>query len=347
VVHVLVGELGASVDTRAKHGVSPFQLSVWQNRLDICQVLVEEQGVDPAQVNDFDCGAIHWIGLCPSNLADGPNCEGELLLPLAKWLLTLPGVDFSIHQRQGHSAMHKAAWGGHVALLRWLRDEIGLLDEAQDFAGNYAADLADMANDERHTKVAEYLRRECSSARAQSCAVLGVSIESNADEVRKAYLVKAKQLHPDRLSEDTDAHYFDQVKQAYEHLTKESGVGKQSNPAHSLKLMLEVRGGDEKRELEEEDFFKARLIAVLLEYGDKGLDLSNVRRKWNQVWPGTPCPWDFEMVTEGQTKRKGILLDYILEHANDIVDIKRQDGPTLVVLKTVTQSQVAAVAAKG
>jgi ankyrin repeat protein len=36
----LMVELGADVDARAKHGVSPFQLAVWQNHLDVCKWLV-------------------------------------------------------------------------------------------------------------------------------------------------------------------------------------------------------------------------------------------------------------------------------------------------------------------
>lgn len=36
----LLVELGANVDIRAKHGVSPFQLAVWQNNLEICRWLV-------------------------------------------------------------------------------------------------------------------------------------------------------------------------------------------------------------------------------------------------------------------------------------------------------------------
>ena len=345
VARVLV-ELGATVDARAKHGVSPFQLAVWQNHLQICRYLVEEQGVDPAQLNDFDCGAIHWIGLCPTKAADGPLGQGELLLPIAQWLATLDGIDFTIRQRQGHSALHKASWGGHIALLRWLRDEFGFLDDAQDYAGNYAADLANMANDERHHEVARWLRRECSSARANSCAILGLAMDSHDDEIRKAYLSKAKQLHPDRLVDESEGDAFDEVRKAYEHLTKEEGVGKQANPAHSLKLMLELSSAaTEEKAFEEEDFFKARLIAVLLEYGDKGLDLSNVRRKWTQVWPDTPCPWD-QNEEKGQRKRKGIILEYIRKYAIDIVDIVSPNGTgsTLVVLKSFTQSQVAAAA---
>jgi ankyrin repeat protein len=92
----LLVELGAAVDAKAKYGVSPFQLAVWQNHLHICRYLVEEKGVDPAELNDFDCGAVHWIGLCPPKAADGPLGQGELLLPMVKWLQTLKGIDFTI-----------------------------------------------------------------------------------------------------------------------------------------------------------------------------------------------------------------------------------------------------------
>lgn len=101
----LLVELGAEVDVRAKHGVSPFQLAVWQNNLDICRWLVEEQGVEAAQVNEFDCGAVHWIGISPQSQNEG----GEGLLPLAKWLAEQPGVDFHKRQRQGHTPLHKVS----------------------------------------------------------------------------------------------------------------------------------------------------------------------------------------------------------------------------------------------
>lgn len=346
----LLVELGAAVDAKAKYGVSPFQLAVWQNHLHICRYLVEEKGVDPAELNDFDCGAVHWIGLCPPKAADGPLGQGELLLPMVKWLKTLKGIDFTIRQRQGHSPFHKAAWGAHIALLRWFRDEFGTLDDTPDYAGNYAADLAEMANDERHDEVARWLRRECSSARVKSCYILGVNPASNYEEIRQAYLRKAKQFHPDRNGDESMGPAFDELRQAYEHLTKENGVGKQTNPTHSLKLMLKVsNGATEVKALQQADFFQARLIAVLLEYGDNGLDLSNVRRKWSQVWPNTPCPWDEVQASAGRQRRKGVLLDYIRKYASDIVDVVSPSdgtGSTLVVLRSVTQSQVAAAASK-
>lgn len=122
----LLVSLGAKVDERAKHGVSPFQLAIWQNHLNICEWLVEEENVDPAQVNDFDCGAIHWIGICQVSRADFSTDEsvettdGSGLLPLAKWLARQTGIDFRKRQRQGHTALHKV-WT-LIAKMRGHRD---------------------------------------------------------------------------------------------------------------------------------------------------------------------------------------------------------------------------------
>jgi hypothetical protein len=241
---------------------------------------VEEQGVDPCQTNEFDCAAVHWIGISPQSRAQQ---GGAGLLPLVKWLAKQPGINFQHRQRQGHTPLHKAAWGGHIELIRYLRDEHGLLDDTQDDAGNYAADLADMANTTRHTQVALFLRQECNAAQTQSCAILGVPVGSSVSDIRKAYLAKARQVHPDRQHGCTNSD-FDAICRAYEHLTLENGNGSQSNPAHSLNLMLELSKVatnestfDGKSEMDDGDCFKARLIAVLLEYGDKGLDLRCVR----------------------------------------------------------------------
>ena len=146
-------------------------------------------------------------------------------------------------------------------------------------AGNFAADLADMANTPRHNRVAQFLRQECSGERANSCRILGVSLRATDAEIRKAYLQRAKEVHPDRQpgTQQEEEEDFSALQRAYQHLTLENGLGRQSNPAHSLKLMLENTGdpaADEKDESARPDvFFKARLLAVLLEYGDRGLDL--------------------------------------------------------------------------
>ena len=88
---------GADPDSRDSQEVSPFQLAVWQNQLEVARYLVERCGVDPTQLNVFACGAQHLLGTTPSERA-GP--EGVELLPTARWLRGL-GVDFHAVQRQG------------------------------------------------------------------------------------------------------------------------------------------------------------------------------------------------------------------------------------------------------
>lgn len=283
---------------------------------------VEDMGVDPTQSNEFGCGAAHWLGISPLGRAEDGG-----LVPLAIWLRAR-GVDFSLPQRQGHTALHKAAWGGHLPLLSHLRTVHGLLD-APDNAGNYAADLADMAATPRHARAALYLRASCGEEEVASRALLGVSAAASRGEIRAAYLEKARRTHPDKNGEG-----FRAVRRAYEHLALEDGVGKQKNPTHCEKLMLLATGGRPGQE----GLFKARLLAVVMEYGDAGLALSNVKKKWAQVWPNAPFP-----PTHGTHHKKGkSLAQYIIQNAGDVVDIKMvgDKGESRLVPKSTTRDRL-------
>ena len=362
----------ANVYARAKHGVTPFQLSVWQNHLPICRYLSENCGVNPSrEYNDFECGVVHWLGISPTERANYNSNEensyddGRDLLPLAEWLASQDGIDFTIKQRQGHSVLHKASWGGHMCLVQYLHEQHGIMDDTpDDAAGNYAADLADMGNTHRHDRIAQYLRRECSVHRLKSCEILGVSPSAKPDELRKAYLSKAKEVHPDRIGDDLERNKFQELQQAYIHLTETKGYGNQRNPAHSLNLMLKVaedndsvigtsKGDADTTPLASDDgasCFKARLLAVLLEYGDKGIDLSIIKKKWRQIWgPDEPFPSQYQEFrsksnTSSSTSKKIRqnkkipLSELLLEKAGDVVRIHG----TTVYPKNCFRAQVVA-----
>jgi hypothetical protein len=344
-VKILIAVFKANPTIKAKKGVTPFQLAIWQNHIHICKHLVQECGIVASEdVNEFGCGAIHWLGIVPyhrANVCDGDDCDdneagqdGEALMPLAKWLISQPNIDAYAKQNQGHSVLHKAAWGGHLTLVRYLHEQFDMYDNCTDVAGNYAADICDMMHTKRHDKVALYLRRECSIERQESLRVLGLQGQENitTEEIRKAYLEKAKVFHPDSQNRERNSekhnkkHDFNSVRKAYEHLTNGGIATKQKNPSHSIELLLEMQSANSTTHANldntqgGDDLFKARLLAVLLEYGDKGLNLSNIPSKWNQIW-GPDAPLD--TFFDGGKRRPGALLKMIRSCAIDVVKIVR------------------------
>lgn len=352
---------GANPHVKAKHGVTPFQLAVWQNHLPVCQYLVDHCGVIAAnEVNDFDCGPVHWLGIAPTERA---NCgiagsevtytDGRDLLPLAQWLAAQPGMDFRKKQRQGHSALHKASWGGHLALVQYLHEAFDMMDDDPDRAGNYSASLADMAQTARHDQVAMYLRTKCSVERRKCCALLGIPVTAAKADVRRAYLQKAKELHPDKqeqqqLDVHVDNNMFQELHRAYQHLTNEEGRGTtQRNPSHSLHLMLQVAASKtgEANVNTNDSCFKAKLMAVLLEYGDKGMDLSNIKKKWNQVWGEQFPDVESNKLSSSQKKHASSLSEFLLEKAADVIRLERDpdNGKMTVFCKKCSQANVAGV----
>ncbi|KAL7575558.1 hypothetical protein ACA910_020134 [Epithemia clementina (nom. ined.)] len=343
-------EQGANVNpTEAHHGVTPFHLAVWRNHLDICKWLIDDLDVDAGQSNVYGCTAIHWLGLIPLSCLRAN--EGSDILDLAKWLSQLSNVDVYAKQQQGHSALHKAAWGGHLVLCKYFHEVHGMYDDSPDEAGNYGADLADMGG---HHTVAKYLREHCSSETLASCHVLGLRIDQRYDRhaIKVAYHTAARLLHPDRAvrlasgsseealsAKNRRVRDFATLTKAYRHFMDEGGVGSQCNPKHDLPLLLtsfdsilargveietaaaaassSAGGGTGKhtciRNSERRgDRFASQLTAVVLEYGNKGLDLSNLRKKWRQLWPETDFP----------APRKGSLKSWLERHASHVVSVQ-------------------------
>ena len=324
-------------------GVTPLQLAVWQNRLDVVRYLVERNALVGNhdvifERNGFNCGLMHWIGLVPQkrwgiNLSDGDefgsengaSCDdGTGVLPLARYLHSL-GVTYEStpanSNTQGHTPMHKAAWGGNLPLIRYFRDEHGAYDSLQDQAGNYCADIAKMRG---NAEVHRWLLDHGSLDRRESYRVLGLDEGASDEEVRKRYHELARRRHPDKqhrmatndgggdggdekIASDDERWDFLRIKEAYEHLTKEGGVGKQQNPKYSDVKLLEAQknfdgDGCDGNKSNDDDLFLARLAAVLSDYGEEGFPVSLIARRWNQIWPDRPFPTPDEYIIEWKAK---------------------------------------------
>ncbi|KAL7518723.1 hypothetical protein ACHAWX_003534 [Stephanocyclus meneghinianus] len=318
--HLLISKYHADPHPKCGRGaVTPLQLAVWQNRLSIVQYLVEVNSVEGKQIvferNGFNCGLMHWIGLVPTkrwggDSCNGTECSGRLddgsgVLPLARYLHSL-GISYdSIPTNcntQGHTPCHKAAWGGNLALIQYFRDEHGVYDTLQDEAGNYCADIAKMRG---NMDVHKWLLEHGSGDRAESYTILGLKDGADIETVKRRYWELAREHHPDKkpwqnLENKCHADSFIRIKAAYEHLTKENGIGKQKNPKYDELKLLEhsfsVRDGDN------EDLFIARLLAVISDYGDQGFPVSLISRRWNQIWPDRPFPTDYIIIKTPRCK---------------------------------------------
>jgi ankyrin repeat protein len=344
---LLIERYGANPHPKCgRGGVTPLQLAVWQNRLDVVKFLIQKNGTHVTKErNDFNCGLNHWLGLiprkrwCSSSAAaggggggggggssrkrddDATAChnsdeqhndddDGSGVLPLARYLHTL-GISYEStpdnSNTQGHTCNHKAAWGGNLPLLKYFRNEHGVYDTIQDAAGNYCADIAKMRG---NMDCYQWLLEHGSGDRAESYKVLGLDVGVGMDIVRRRYMELAKLNHPDKAAQyyDTDndekkddvVDDFIKIKQAYDHLTKQNGIGTQKNPKYDELRLLECQkkmkddgGGDDDDYDDDDDLFVARLIAVITDYGEKGFPVGLLSRRWNQIWPDRPFPTEY------------------------------------------------------
>ncbi|CAK9078561.1 Ankyrin-3 (ANK-3) (Ankyrin-G) [Durusdinium trenchii] len=268
----------------ARDEVSPLQLAVWQNHLETSRWLVERAGADPLQRNRFGCSVAHWLSQAPRERA------GAVILRRSKITATTVFT----------KPLGRVIWNSADGC------EIG------DHAGNFAADLAQMA---KHFTLATWLRQEMSTAKLSSCRRLGVPETASPEAIREAYLQLVRSHHPDSRHCHDEGEEFSRLHQAYRHLTRDHGCGAQSNPRH------EQYGHEGDVEAQTEmQMFKSRLLTVIGEFGEKGLPLSSLRKKYAQVWSGSalPEPKDFGL-------RKGCGLLEMLRHvAGDVLVVEMQ-----------------------
>ena len=140
----LVGK-GLDPDVRTRDGTRPLHWAVWQGHLNVCELLLAARA-DLHATNSFGCNAIQWAA--QTDASDG--------LLVCRWLVRR-GLDVTILNCNGHSALHKAAVKGRRAVCEWLlSDEVGLgaAHLRPDGDGNTPSLMARL---EGHAELAEWL----------------------------------------------------------------------------------------------------------------------------------------------------------------------------------------------
>jgi DnaJ-class molecular chaperone len=96
-------------------------------------------------------------------------------------------------------------------------------------------------------EVHQWLLEHGSGDRAESYEILGLEVGADMEAVKRRYWKLAREQHPDKRQQSllddcnyiSDNESFMRIKAAYEHLTKENGVGKQRNPKYEEVKFLE------------------------------------------------------------------------------------------------------------
>ena len=107
IIRYLVSEQGVPVDARTSEGTTAFALACWKGHLNAMRWLAENGKCSPGAVNTFGCNAAMWC------------VQGEANIDACEYVHSL-GVSFRLLNRNGHSAVHKAAQRGRRDICAWL-----------------------------------------------------------------------------------------------------------------------------------------------------------------------------------------------------------------------------------
>ena len=108
-----------TVDERSGDGTTPFHLACFGGHLVAVRYLLNH-GADPRARNDWGCSAAHWVGL--SSFSE--TTTREEVWALCR-VIQSHGVSFVETQKQGHSALHKAAQRLNMHVIEWMGDASG------------------------------------------------------------------------------------------------------------------------------------------------------------------------------------------------------------------------------
>jgi ankyrin repeat protein len=109
-------EQGGAADLPTHDGTTPLHWAVWQGQLAVCQYLVDGGLADVHARNSYGCNAVQW----------GAQSDVSENSDVCRWLQSV-GLDLTLLNHNGHSAVHKAALKGNQRVCEWLLSpEVGL-----------------------------------------------------------------------------------------------------------------------------------------------------------------------------------------------------------------------------
>ncbi|KAF0695926.1 Aste57867_13274 [Aphanomyces stellatus] len=103
----LMDDVGVDVDCPTLDGTTPLHYAVYGEQLEMVKWLVAERRCDVHRLNVFGCNASQWCAMT-DNVA------------ILRFLVECGNLNCAILNRNGHSALHKAAIKGHEDICMWL-----------------------------------------------------------------------------------------------------------------------------------------------------------------------------------------------------------------------------------
>eukprot|EP00546_Thalassionema_frauenfeldii_P005588 CAMPEP_0178925664 /NCGR_PEP_ID=MMETSP0786-20121207/18049_1 /TAXON_ID=186022 /ORGANISM="Thalassionema frauenfeldii, Strain CCMP 1798" /LENGTH=414 /DNA_ID=CAMNT_0020600593 /DNA_START=98 /DNA_END=1339 /DNA_ORIENTATION=+ len=114
-VTYLVEQRNAPIDKPSGDGTTPLHLACYSGSPKVVRYLIDK-GANVHAINEWSCGAAHWTAMTGSK-------HVESVLSLCD-ILHKEGISFAVAQKQGHTALHKAAQKGNKDVIEWIAKSV-------------------------------------------------------------------------------------------------------------------------------------------------------------------------------------------------------------------------------
>ena len=142
------------VDIPTGDGTTPLHLACFSAHLSTVRLLIERYGADVQRKNDWGCGVAHWIAM-------SANPKREEVVQVCQYLREQHNIYFHEQQKQGHSAVHKAAQKKNREVIEWCHESMSSVEKEEagkvDDGGNKPSDIWSSAGGD--DKFAKWMQR--------------------------------------------------------------------------------------------------------------------------------------------------------------------------------------------